>query len=483
MNHPFSLECEILFLALFIPIALSCLYLHYLFTRSFKLIPNIVSHQRGHKQVKKLNTKKGKDNNNYSGSGYKNALDIKDNNGYLAAAENKTSIVSIDTDHKSISTNDLPFVSIVVPARNEEEYIERCLISLLSQDYPHFEVIAIDDNSTDSTLKIMEDMKNNKKDNLTDTQVEKLKVLSIKDKPEKWAGKTWASQQGFIESTGSILLFTDADTNHARKDVILCAVCYMQKENLDVLTGIPTSEKPSKFWSRITVPSWNLVSPLFGIHTGDVNNPKSSIAYLMGSFFLIKRDVFAKVGAFEQVYNAIQEDKALGVIIKRKGYRIRLVRLREMVYTLWADDLVTLWHGIGRTLAPLVMRNRPKILIRLLVIALSCILPFVLLPFTISSASAKLPFVSPYEIPLCYEFYALILNVACCFIVLSESTVRCKASKISPMYSLGAPIGSVFVVVASLYNVIPLLIFGSTRPIVWQGRQYTYNKEQEGFTI
>ncbi len=66
---------------------------------------------------------------------------------------------------------------------------------------------------------------------------------------------------------------------------------------------------------------WDSVSVLFGVESADVNNPKSKIAYLIGCFFLIKREVFVSIGTFESVHDAIQEDKALGVIIKKRGYR------------------------------------------------------------------------------------------------------------------------------------------------------------------
>ncbi len=141
-------------------------------------------------------------------------------------------------------SEELPSVSMIVPARNEEEHIERCLLSLLSQDYPNFEIIAVDDNSADSTLKIMNDMKNNNLHHkTTGLQVDKLKIVSLKDKPRNWAGKTWASQQGYLQSTGDILLFTDADTNYVKKDVVLQSVLYMQDEGLDVLTGTHLLQK------------------------------------------------------------------------------------------------------------------------------------------------------------------------------------------------------------------------------------------------
>ena len=162
-----------------------------------------------------------------------------------------------------------------------------------------------------------------------------------------------------MESKGEILLFTDADTYYSKRDIISQAVLYLQREKLDVLTGIPTSEKLTNFWSKITIPMWDFISILFGVGSvAEVNNPKSKIAYLTGSFFLIKRKVFVNVGTFESVHDAIQEDKALGIIIKSSGYKLRLVKLKDMVYTLWSDDLKTLWHGIGRTVAPLVLKNK-----------------------------------------------------------------------------------------------------------------------------
>ncbi len=109
----------------------------------------------------------------------------------------------------------MPYSSIIIPARNEENHIERCLLSLLSQDYPYFEVIVIDDNSSYDTLKKIHEIKNNKYLKTLGVPLEKLKIISIKEKPNKWSGKTWASQKGYMESKGSVILFTDADTYYA----------------------------------------------------------------------------------------------------------------------------------------------------------------------------------------------------------------------------------------------------------------------------
>jgi cellulose synthase/poly-beta-1,6-N-acetylglucosamine synthase-like glycosyltransferase len=136
-----------------------------------------------------------------------------------------------------LSNNSLPFVSIIVPARNEGKNIKKCLLTLLNQSYANSEVIAIDDNSTDNTLQILNEIKNDKRILESASKRGKLKVLSLTSKPEGWTGKAWASEQGYLESQGDVLLFTDADTCFFNKDTILLAVWYLQNETLDVLTG------------------------------------------------------------------------------------------------------------------------------------------------------------------------------------------------------------------------------------------------------
>jgi hypothetical protein len=248
---------------------------------------------------------------------------------------------------------------------------------------------------------------------------------------------------------------------------------------------MPTSEELGNTWSKIAVPIWNFISILFGVGCiSEVNNPRSKIAFLMGSFFLIKRDTFKKVGTFEVVRDAIQEDKALGVLIKQQGFKMRLVKLVDMVYTIWADDLNSLWHGIGRTLAPLVIRNRAKIMVNIAITFITCVFPFITLPFAITSmidqsAIANYPSISFY-ISTCLLLY----NVIACLTVSIFTLKADSYQRVTMLHIvLGHFFGSVFVFVACLYSIMPLLIHGSSKPIVWQGRRYLYNKKQEGFAI
>jgi len=394
--------------------------------------------------------------------------------------------------------NVLPFVSVIVPVRNGGKYIQRCLLSLLAQDYPCFEVIVIDDNSTDTTLKAIEIIKKGSsivqhqeigKRPLIQVEYEdNLKILSLTHKPEGWAGKTWASEQGYLKSKGSILLFTDGDIYYHRKDAISLTLSYMQGQNLDILTGIRSMEKIHNFWSKTILPLWELVNVLFGVNnTADVNNPKSKYAYLMGSYFIIKRKVFEDIGTFQSVGGALQEDKALGFRIKERGYNMKIVRLTGMATELESRDVSDLWHMIGRTVAPLVVKNKVRVAANLIIIFLVSFLPFIILPFTLYSAVEEAP--TPYTTQLFlpnpeFEYLMLSINILCCLIVIvATAIIGFFEYRLSPLYSLLSFLGSFFLIVAFTYYILSLLLFGKTRPIIWQGRKYVYKKEYEGFSL
>jgi cellulose synthase/poly-beta-1,6-N-acetylglucosamine synthase-like glycosyltransferase len=234
------------------------------------------------------------------------------------------------------------------------------------------------------------------------------------------------------------------------------------------------------------MPAWDFIDILFKVGSADVNDSRSKVAYLMGAFFLIKRETFVKIGTFESVHDAIQEDKALGVLIKKGGYNMKLVALKEMAYTPCSEEVKAFWHGMGRTLAPLIVKNKFKVILNLLVIFFACTLPFVItfMVITYLIIFEKLFFIYNSGAPIHFYYsYLTLLNLIPCIMVFIGCSARCKEHSITLLYSLGIPFASIFVIAACVYNVIPLLISGKTRPIVWQGRQYVYSKEQDGFHI
>ena len=372
-------------------------------------------------------------------------------------------------------SNNLPLVSVIVPARNEQDNIQRCLLSLLAQNYPSFEVIVVNDSSTDYTLEIVRKIKispikqrEGGGDKSLDT--DRLKIITVTEKPEKWTGKTWASEQGYSHSTGNILLFTDADTYYMRKDTIYEAVSYMQDQALDVLTGIGFIELRD-FWSKVTMPLWNLFSILLGSNTGAMNNPKSKVAYLVGSFFLIRRQVLEEIGTFRSVKNAIQEDAELGLLLKSTGYSMKIVRIDNGVSGLWSRDLRTLWYGIKRTFAPM---KRWRIFTNLMTVFFMAFLPFLLLPYTFLSAIA----LSNTQLSgensidglqlLQLASYLFYLNLISCLIVIISTALKdIKKHRITPIYSLLSFLGAGFIIISYIASILSIFLKQS---IPWRGR-------------
>lgn len=236
----------------------------------------------------------------------------------------------------------LPMVSVILPARNEEGYIERCLESLAVQDYPNYEVVAIDDSSDDDTMGIIK--------RYARRHPGVIVPVSARPKPDGWMGKNWACMEGYRRAKGDLLLFTDADTRHT-KGMIGLAVGRLLGGRLDALTVMPRMLAP-EFWTRATLPMISVF-----LHTRfsalNVNSPDSKTGYFFGSFFIIRRETYLSVGAHEGVRGEMIEDGALGRRTKEAGHRMLMVRGEHLIEAVWARDGHTLWNALKRLMIPM----------------------------------------------------------------------------------------------------------------------------------
>ena len=269
--------------------------------------------------------------------------------------------------------NKKPKVSIILPARNEEEYIAKCLDSLVNQDYQNYEIIAIDDSSEDNYWK-----------NYQRICRQRFKSVHVtaKKKPEGWMGKNWACIEGYKKSKGDLLLFTDSDTKHA-SNVISLAVGHLLSLELDALTVIPKMLSLD-FWTRITLP---MISTF--LHTRfsalRVNDPSKNTGYFFGSFFIIKKETYEKVGTHEGVRQEIIEDGALGKKVKESGNKMRMVRGDHLIDAIWARDKYTLWNALKRLMVPLYLQSG-KIAIGIFFAVLFLLfMPFPILAYSVLS--------------------------------------------------------------------------------------------------
>ena len=409
---------------------------------------------------------------------------------------NNNNIQTGDADNN----NSFPFVSIIVPARNEQKNIESCLLSLLSQNYPCFEVIAVNDNSSDDTLKVMRKLESKilteEQDDDIDTGT-KLKVITLANKPHDWTGKTWASHQGYLHSRGDILLFTDADSHFQSTDTLRLTVSYMQQEKLDALTGLPYLPLID-FWSKIVEPLWNLFIVL-GPTIPKVNDPQSKQMLVMGSFFMIKKNVYESVGTYNAVKGSLQEDTAMGVRIRQSGYKLRMTKVDNLVTALLSRDLSTLWHNsIGRSVINAAVENRWNAVKNIAIITLMTLLPFLIFAYVgllnLHEANGDLPlfaqsFLSSSSLTqlnviqdnsllsqLSHSTTLFSLSLISYLMVIGGVAVKCvKKYRQWPLFAFLAPIASVFLIVALLYHIAPMIRAGCST-IQWRGRFYMVNK-------
>ena len=213
-----------------------------------------------------------------------------------------------------------PKVSILVPARDEEKNIAGCIQSLLMQDYPSFEVLALDDQSSDHTLAILEQLA---------AEQPKLQVLAGSPLPAGWVGKNWACARLAQQAQGDLLFFTDADTLH-RPDMLRLCVTALIGEQADLLTGFPRQELQT-WGERLLVPffSWAFYcfTPLELAYR--LKLPALSIA--VGQMMLFRSEAYRAIGGHDSAGTSIVEDLVLARRIKAAGLRWRVMHATDLV--------------------------------------------------------------------------------------------------------------------------------------------------------
>lgn len=266
----------------------------------------------------------------------------------------------------------LPLVSIIVPARDEERNIRRCVTSLLDQDYDNSEVIVVDDGSTDGTADILADLARRH------PRGQRLRVERVDELPVGWAGKPHALHLGIRAARGGWLLFTDADTWHA-PGALRFAMQLADNEGADLLSLGSTQELPG-FWNKVLMPmAYMGISMLYPIKA--VNDPDSPVALANGQYILIRRSVYNIVGGYARpdLRATLLDDRDLARVVKDNGFRLRLDDGRGLIHVWMYQDLREAWRGWRKNV---YLGNRGGLsffLLQLIGLPLVAIAPFVLL--------------------------------------------------------------------------------------------------------
>ena len=261
-----------------------------------------------------------------------------------------------------------PRFSTLVPARNEEANIGPCVRSLLAQQYPNFQVIVLDDESSDGTWQVMATLV---------VEDDRLRVLKGKPLPDGWVGKNWACHQLAQAADGELLLFTDADTRH-HPQTLLNAAAALIAEEADLVTAFPKQDVIS--WAeRLVIPvlPWSILSflPLglaYRLRT-------RFLSAAIGQFMIFRRDAYEQIGGHAAVRQDAVDDVALVRRIKAHGLRWRLLYGNSRIRCRMYESLHQVYEGLTKNLFGIFENNVPVFLFIWLWLAVVFLGPLVVL--------------------------------------------------------------------------------------------------------
>jgi len=240
-----------------------------------------------------------------------------------------------------------PRVSIIVPARNEEAEIENCLRSLLALDYDNYEVIAVNDRSTDRTGEIMERIQSQKSqpsETATGGAAE-LRVIRHAELPPGWLGKTHAMWTAANQATGDWLLFTDADVIF-KPDSLRRALAYAEAEPADHVVLFPRMimKRPGEYMMI----AFFQTMFMFGHRPWKVADPSTDDHMGVGAFNLVRRKVYKAVGTYQALRMEVLDDMKLGKVVKNAGFAQRNVFGGDLISIRWGHGAFGILNNLTK---------------------------------------------------------------------------------------------------------------------------------------
>lgn len=350
-----------------------------------------------------------------------------------------------------------PRVSIIVPARNEERNLPRLLPSLLSQRYPDYEVIIVDDQSSDATPSILAEWA---------SRDERVKVVHGGELPrsEGWRGKPYAMHQGAQHAAGEWLLFTDADTDHAPLSVS-SSVAYALAHDVDLFTIFPCYELGTPA-ERIIMPvAFMGITNLYPAYR--VNDPNSNTAIANGQYMLIRREVYNAVGGIERVKDKIAEDLEFAGVVKGAGYTLRIAEGLHLVRVRMYTSLAEIWEGWSKNTV-LSFKGRPS----LALFAVFGIFALTLMPFLLGIWALRAWRAAEYGQTKSNRIAALWITLLATWGTAIPFAYRRKVDKmlgLAPGWTLTQPLGAAAMSAIMASSLIRLL---TGKGVTWKGRLY-----------
>ena len=345
-----------------------------------------------------------------------------------------------------------PAVSVIVPARNEEENVSPLLRSLTATEYADFEVLVVDDRSEDRTAGLVAAAEPG--------NARELRLIPGEPLPEGWFGKPWACMQGARVARGDLLLFTDADTLH-HPLLLGQAVEGLESEGADVLTLVGRQVMGS-FWERLLQPQFFSLLAFRFPRVGTPRRPSQwRHAIANGQYLLFRREVYESLGGHGSVRGDVVEDLRLAQLLVREGRRL-VVRDAPGLRTRMYRSLPGLVEGWSKNVSTAALQTTAGWLLPLILPAALLLGAFLwLLPPTVLAWALVTG-----RGGILLHFGALSTGIAFLYWGLAAGIMRGN-----PLYGFLYPLGSI------LAGYIVILSWISGGRIQWKGRRYTMSRE------
>jgi glycosyltransferase involved in cell wall biosynthesis len=340
-----------------------------------------------------------------------------------------------------------PRVSIVVPACNEAADIEATLTRLLALDYDNYEIIAVDDRSTDETGEIMERI-------AATAPRDRLKIIRITELPAGWMGKPHAMWSAAKQASGDWLLFTDADVLF-KPDALRRALAYAHTERADHLVLFPrmVMKHPGE---RMMIAFFQTLF-VFGHRPWKVADPKTKDHIGVGAFNMIRRPVYEALGTYQALRFDVLDDMKLGKVVKNAGYAQRNVFGADLISIRWAKGAWGVVDNLTKNFFAIMSFQWPRALAGCFALAFVNLIPFV--GIWLAHGWARLG----YGVAL-FSMFSIYVGMS-------------QKSDIPPYYFVLHPVSTVLFVYTMLRSTFLTLARGG---VVWRGTFYPLEDLRKG---
>jgi len=254
---------------------------------------------------------------------------------FLLACRNRSVLQPLGDE---VALAEVPRLSVIVAARNETDCIETCLRSLLRQDYPDLEVVAVNDRSNDDTGRIL--------DRLALEFADRLRVVHISALPAGWFGKPHALTVGLKSAAGSLVCFTDADCEFQSPAALRTTVAELLRRNLDFFS-VAARYSMTSLRERVAVPCCT-EALLVWLRPEHVDDPHKPDVFANGAFILAQREPFERIGGWGAVRTQISEDLQIARLAKSCGLRLGVAQAEGLYQTRSYRNTRESWNGWSR---------------------------------------------------------------------------------------------------------------------------------------